>query len=111
MDRPKTLKRVIRERQLTPEEAAKYNKIEAQAAQELPELIARHHDRMESKENRMDRTKMLNDLKNVCKQIGNNGQHAKAWNDSDEPEAERTALLAVQRDLKEAQELLNQLLG
>ncbi len=39
------MKRVIRDRRLTPEEAAKYNKIREQIAAELPELIARHLER------------------------------------------------------------------
>ena len=40
------MKRVIRNRQLTPEEAAKYKEIREQVAEELPDLIARHHERM-----------------------------------------------------------------
>jgi DNA-binding XRE family transcriptional regulator len=40
-----TLKRIIRDRRLTPEEAAKYRKVREQVAAELPELIARHHER------------------------------------------------------------------
>jgi superfamily II DNA or RNA helicase len=40
------MKRITRDRRLTPEEAAKYNKIREQVAQELPDLIARHHQRM-----------------------------------------------------------------
>ena len=39
------LKRIQRDRPLTPEEAAKYNAIRAQVAEELPELVARHHER------------------------------------------------------------------
>ena len=35
-----------RDRRLTPEEAAKYKAIREQIAAELPDLIARHHDRM-----------------------------------------------------------------
>src|SRR5438477_9982889 len=42
----KTMKRIIRNRRLTPEEAAKYKAIREQVAQELPDLIARHHERM-----------------------------------------------------------------
>src|SRR5437868_10697112 len=37
---------MTRDRRLTPEEAAKYNAIREQVAGELPDLIARHHDRM-----------------------------------------------------------------
>src|SRR4051812_45627979 len=40
------MKRITRERRLTPEEAAKYKTIRQQVAHELPELIARHEDRM-----------------------------------------------------------------
>jgi len=40
------VKRVTRNRRLTPEEAAKYDKIREQIAAELPELVARHHERM-----------------------------------------------------------------
>jgi DNA-binding XRE family transcriptional regulator len=40
------MKRVIRDRRLTPEEAAKYKTIREQVAQELPDLVARHHERM-----------------------------------------------------------------
>jgi DNA-binding XRE family transcriptional regulator len=40
-----TMRRVTRDRRLTPEEAAKYRTIRAQVAQELPNLIARHHER------------------------------------------------------------------
>lgn len=37
--------RIIRDRHLTPEEAAKYNAIRDKVAEELPELIARHEAR------------------------------------------------------------------
>jgi DNA-binding XRE family transcriptional regulator len=40
------MKRITRDRRLTPEEAAKYQKIRAQVAGELPELVTRHHERM-----------------------------------------------------------------
>ena len=40
------MKRIQRNRRLTPGEAAKYKKIRFQVADELPELVARHHDRM-----------------------------------------------------------------
>ena len=42
------MKRIIRDRRLTPEEAAKYKAIRQQVAEELPDLIARHHERMAS---------------------------------------------------------------
>lgn len=41
-----TMKRIIRGRRLTPEEAAKYKAIREQVANELPELVARHRERM-----------------------------------------------------------------
>ena len=40
------MKRITRDRRLTPEEAAKYKAIREQVDEELPDLIARHHDRM-----------------------------------------------------------------
>jgi predicted transcriptional regulator len=40
------MKRIMRDRRLTPEEAVKYKTIREQVAQELPELIGRHHERM-----------------------------------------------------------------
>lgn len=40
------MKRIIRNRRLTPEEGAKYTAIRRQVADELPDLVARHHDRM-----------------------------------------------------------------
>lgn len=39
------MKRIARNRRLTPGESAKYNAIREQAAEELPDLIARHHER------------------------------------------------------------------
>jgi ribosome-binding protein aMBF1 (putative translation factor) len=42
------MKRIIRDRRLTPEEAAKYKAIREQVAEELPDLIARHHERLPS---------------------------------------------------------------
>jgi ribosome-binding protein aMBF1 (putative translation factor) len=40
------MKRITRNRRLTPEEAAKYKAIREQVAEELPDLIARHQERM-----------------------------------------------------------------
>ncbi len=40
------MKRIIRDRRLTPEEAAKYRAIRGQVAEELPDLVARHHERV-----------------------------------------------------------------
>ena len=38
--------RITRDRRLTPEEAAKYREVREQIAEELPDLIARHDERM-----------------------------------------------------------------
>lgn len=40
------MKRITRTRRLTPEEAAKFESIREQVAEELPDLIARHQQRM-----------------------------------------------------------------
>ena len=40
------MKRVVRNRRMTPDEAAKYKQIRSQIAEELPDLVARHHERM-----------------------------------------------------------------
>lgn len=40
------MKRIIRDRKLTPEEAAKYKSVREQIAEELPELIDRHQHRL-----------------------------------------------------------------
>jgi predicted transcriptional regulator len=42
------MKRITRNRRLTPEEAAKYRTVREQVAAELPDLIARHHLRLAS---------------------------------------------------------------
>ncbi len=42
------MKRITRNGKLTPEEAAKYKAIREQIAQELPDLIVRHHERLAS---------------------------------------------------------------
>jgi hypothetical protein len=41
-----TFRHIIRDRPLTPEEAAKYREIRERIDAELPELVARHQDRM-----------------------------------------------------------------
>jgi DNA-binding XRE family transcriptional regulator len=53
------MKRTTRNRRLTPEEAAKYKAIREQVAQELPDLIARHHER----------TAALDQLQELLKQL------------------------------------------
>ncbi len=40
------MKRITRDRRITPDEAAKYKEIREQIAEELPDLIDRHHERM-----------------------------------------------------------------
>jgi predicted transcriptional regulator len=40
------MKRIVRNRRLTAEEAGKYTTIRDQVTQELPELVARHHKRL-----------------------------------------------------------------
>jgi DNA-binding XRE family transcriptional regulator len=42
------MKRITRNRRLTPEEAAKYQAIREQVAEELPDLVARHNERAEA---------------------------------------------------------------
>ncbi|MEX2315642.1 MAG: helix-turn-helix transcriptional regulator [Pirellulales bacterium] len=42
------MKRINRNQRLTAEQAAKYNAIREQIADELPELISRHHERLAS---------------------------------------------------------------
>ncbi|QDV62185.1 hypothetical protein [Crateriforma conspicua] len=43
------MKRIKRDRRLTPEEAAKYKAVRENVATELPDLVARHHDRIAAK--------------------------------------------------------------
>jgi DNA-binding XRE family transcriptional regulator len=40
------MRRIARNRRLTAEESAKYKEIRGRVAEELPELIARHHERL-----------------------------------------------------------------
>lgn len=44
------MKRIIRKRQLTPTEAAKYKAIREQVSGELSDLVRRHHDRTKAKD-------------------------------------------------------------
>jgi len=53
------MKRIQRDRRLTPEEASKYKTIRTQVAEELPDLVARHHDRMAA----------LDQLEKLCGQL------------------------------------------
>ncbi len=54
-----TLRRITRDRRLTPEEAAKYGAVRQQIANELPALVARHHDRVAAAEQLEDLLKQL----------------------------------------------------
>jgi DNA-binding XRE family transcriptional regulator len=53
------MKRIVRNRRLTPEEAAKYKAIREQVAGELPDLIARHHERMAAADQLQELLKQL----------------------------------------------------
>ncbi len=41
-----TTRRITRNRRLTAEESAKYKEIRERVAEEFPELVARHHERL-----------------------------------------------------------------
>ena len=41
-----TLRRITRDRPLSPEQAASYRKVREQVSAELPDLTARHHERL-----------------------------------------------------------------
>lgn len=62
-----TTRRLVRDRRLTPEEAAKYGKIREQVAQELPELISRHHQRVTANDQLQE---LLEQLKAAREEIG-----------------------------------------
>jgi ribosome-binding protein aMBF1 (putative translation factor) len=49
-----SIKRIIRDRRLTPEDAARYKEIREQVSAELPELIKRHHERMAAQDELQD---------------------------------------------------------
>lgn len=57
------MKRIIRNRPLTAEEAAKYKAIRKQTAEELPDLIARHHERMATVEQLQELLLQLKDAR------------------------------------------------
>lgn len=54
-----TLRRITRAQRLSPEEAAKYRAIRDQVAEELPELVERHHDRLAALDQLGDLVKQL----------------------------------------------------
>ncbi|MSR53262.1 MAG: XRE family transcriptional regulator [Gemmataceae bacterium] len=73
-----TIRRITRATRLTPEEAARHVAVRKQIAEELPELIARHHERMEAKdlldkvfcELKSEREKMGLSLADVAERTG-----------------------------------------
>jgi DNA-binding XRE family transcriptional regulator len=54
-----TLQRIPRNRRLSPEEAAKYREVREQIREELPDLIARHHERLATLDQLGDLVKQL----------------------------------------------------
>ena len=61
------MKRIIRNRHLTPEESEKLRTIRAQVAHELPELVARHHERAKAEE---QLKQLLAELKHMREEKG-----------------------------------------
>jgi DNA-binding XRE family transcriptional regulator len=61
------MKRIVRDRRLTTEEAAKYRKVREQIDGELPELVARHHDRMAALDELQE---VLGELKAAREELG-----------------------------------------
>jgi DNA-binding XRE family transcriptional regulator len=57
------MKRITRDRRLTPEETAKYQAVREQIANELPELIDRHQERMATLDQLDDLLKQLKDAR------------------------------------------------
>ena len=53
---------ITRNRRLTPDEVAKYQAVREQVEKELPELIARHHQRMEARD---ELESVLNELRTM----------------------------------------------
>ena len=61
------MRRIVRNRRLTPEKAAKYRKIREQIDEELSDLIARHHQRVAALDQQAE---LVKQLKSVRKQRG-----------------------------------------
>lgn len=59
------MKRILRNRRLTPEEAAKYKAVREQVAQELPDLIARHQARLEQLQELLQQLKAAREAKGL----------------------------------------------
>ena len=53
------MKRITRDRRLTPEEAVKYKAIREQVATDLPDLITRHHERTAARDHLQDLVRQL----------------------------------------------------
>ncbi|MCG3132200.1 MAG: hypothetical protein FLDDKLPJ_03033 [Phycisphaerae bacterium] len=61
------MKRSIRKRRLTPAQARKYSRVRAQVEEELPQILARHHEREEA---RADLKRLLGELQAARKKQG-----------------------------------------
>jgi superfamily II DNA or RNA helicase len=68
------MKRITRERRLTPEEAAKYQSIREQVADELPELVAQQHARPGD----FDQPEVVRSIPSVTVKYAHNGSSTKA---------------------------------
>lgn len=62
-----TMRRIVRSRPLTSEEVAKYREIRKRVAAELPDLIARHHQRLAALDQLAE---LLRQLKSAREQQG-----------------------------------------
>jgi len=62
------MKRITRDRKLTPDEVAKYKQVREQIDAELPELVARHLERVAANERLLDG--VLTELKATREQKG-----------------------------------------
>ena len=58
-----TIRRITRNRRLTAEESAKYKEVRARVAEELPELITRHHERLSALDQLGELLKQLKDAR------------------------------------------------
>jgi len=59
------MKRIARNRRLTPEETAKYTAVREQVAAELPDLVARHQERMATLDQFMKQLKAAREAKGL----------------------------------------------
>ena len=80
-----TLRRITRNRRLAPEEAAKYREVREQVAEELPELITRHHERLVALDQLAE---LVQQLKAAREEKGLRGAHHTSVPDRREPGAE-----------------------